>query len=123
MTIGRLIPTVGDLGMPAPPLDDADPVGQLVHDLARSDLDAEFVEPGFASEPLDEQIETFLPRRFAEVVRAGHLDRLGDEAVTIETVLAHGGSRSVRRARSDAAPVRGTYCCALSTPARTSISR
>ncbi len=82
-------PDLGDLGMPAPPIDDADPVGKLVHDLARSDLESDLVEPRFGSEPVDEQIETFLPRRFAQVVRAGHLDCLGDEAVTIETVVAH----------------------------------
>ena len=93
---GLADPDRGDLGMAATPFDDAQTVGQLVHDVAGGDLDAEIVEPCFGSEALDEEVEALLPRRFAEVVTVDPVDGLGDQTVTMETVVAHVCSRSTR---------------------------
>ncbi len=79
---GTLDPDFGDLWMLATPADDAEPDGEIVHEVTGRDLDADTVQPRLGREAFDEQVEAFLPRVFAEVVGAGARDGLGDEAVS-----------------------------------------
>ena len=90
MTIGWSIPTSAISGCRRRQLDDAEPVGEMVHEIAGRDLDADLVQPRLGREALEQEVETLLPGGFAEVVGAGAGDGLGDETVTIESVVAHG---------------------------------
>src|SRR4051812_6414212 len=84
-------PDVRDLGVLPTPLEDAEPVGEVVHHVARGDLDADLVQPRLGLVSLEEKVESFLPRVVTEVVRARALDGLRHETVTLEP-LAHGAA-------------------------------
>ena len=66
---------VGDLGVLLAPVDEPEAGREVLDDLARRDLLAELVQVGFGAQRVDVALEARPPRRLAEVVEPGRLDR------------------------------------------------
>ena len=99
ITIGGVTSAVGDSGVPAPVVGDAQAVHQVLHELARGDLRAELVERGLGLEGVGESFEAFLPRVLAEVVESGRRTRLIDQLPGWEQGTRHGRDAAIEPTR------------------------
>ena len=69
-----LDPLLGDAGVRLPPVDEAQPVGQVTDHAVAEHADADLVEVGRRRDRFEQQVEALLPRRLAEVVEPGRRD-------------------------------------------------